>query len=114
LDSTGAGVESALLQSVIVGFTMLVFTVLAMVIIDRFGRRNLLIAGSLGYIAGPSGAAWAFFAKVEGPLLLVSLLLFIAAHGFGQGASSGCSSARSSRTASARAARPWAATRIGR
>jgi len=82
----GAGVESALLQSVIVGFTMLVFTVLAMMIIDRFGRRNLLIAGSLGYIAGLSGAAWAFYAKVEGPLLLVSLLVFIAAHGFGQGA----------------------------
>jgi len=82
----GAGVESALLQSVIVGFTMLVFTVLAMVIIDRFGRRNLMIAGSLGYIAGLSGAAWAFYAKVEGPLLLVSLLVFIAAHGFGQGA----------------------------
>ena len=82
----GAGVESALLQSVIVGFTMLVFTVLAMVVIDRFGRRNLMIAGSLGYIAGLSGAAWAFYAKVEGSLLLVSLLVFIAAHGFGQGA----------------------------
>jgi sugar porter (SP) family MFS transporter len=82
----GAGVESALLQSVIIGFTMLVFTVLAMIVIDHFGRRNLMIAGSLGYIAGLSGAAWAFYAKVEGPLLLVSLLVFIAAHGFGQGA----------------------------
>ena len=82
----GAGVESALLQSVIVGFTMLVFTVLAMVVIDRFGRRKLMMVGSLGYIAGLSGAAWAFYAKVEGPLLLVSLLVFIAAHGFGQGA----------------------------
>ena len=82
----GAGVESALLQSVIIGFTMLVFTVLAMVIIDHFGRRNLMIAGSIGYIAGLTGAAWAFYAKIEGPLLLVSLLVFIAAHGFGQGA----------------------------
>ena len=82
----GAGVESALLQSVIVGFTMLVFTMLAMLIIDRYGRRNLMIAGSLGYIAGLAGAAWAFYAKVQGPLLLVSLLVFIAAHGFGQGA----------------------------
>ena len=82
----GAGVESALLQSVIVGFTMLVFTILAMAVIDHFGRRNLMIAGSLGYIAGLSGAAWAFYAKVDGPLLLLSLLVFIAAHGFGQGA----------------------------
>ncbi len=82
----GAGVESALLQSVIVGFTMLVFTVLAMALIDHFGRRKLMIAGSLGYIVGLSGAAWAFYAKVNGPLLLISLLVFIAAHGFGQGA----------------------------
>ena len=48
----GAGVESALGQSVIVGFTMLVFTTLAMVIIDHVGRRKLMIAGSIGYIVG--------------------------------------------------------------
>jgi SP family xylose:H+ symportor-like MFS transporter len=82
----GAGVESALLQSVIVGFTMLVFTMLAMVIIDHFGRRKLMIVGSVGYIAGLLGAAYAFYAQVQGSLLLVSLLVFIAAHGFGQGA----------------------------
>jgi SP family xylose:H+ symportor-like MFS transporter len=82
----GAGVESALLQSVIVGFTMLVFTMLAMVIIDHFGRRKLMLLGSIGYILGLAGASYAFYAKVEGPLLLVSLLVFIAAHGFGQGA----------------------------
>jgi MFS transporter, SP family, xylose:H+ symportor len=82
----GAGVESALLQSVIVGFTMLVFTMLAMAIIDHFGRRNLMIVGSCGYIIGLAGAAYAFYAQVEGPLLLASLLVFIAAHGFGQGA----------------------------
>lgn len=81
----GARVESALLQSVIVGFTMLVFTLLAMVVIDHFGRRKLMILGSIGYIVGLAGAAFAFYAKVEAPLLLVSLLVFIAAHGFGQG-----------------------------
>jgi sugar porter (SP) family MFS transporter len=82
----GAGVESALLQSVIIGFTMMIFTTLAMIIIDHFGRRKLMILGSIGYIIGLLGAAYAFYAKVEGPLLLVSLLVFIAAHGFGQGA----------------------------
>lgn len=82
----GAGVESALLQSVIVGFTMLVFTMFALVIIDHFGRRKLMFVGSVGYIIGLIGAAYAFYAKIEGPLLLVSLLIFIAAHGFGQGA----------------------------
>ena len=82
----GAGVESALLQSVIVGATMFLFTIFAMVIIDHFGRRKLMLLGSIGYIIGLVGAAYAFYAKVEGPLLLVSLLVFIAAHGFGQGA----------------------------
>jgi MFS transporter, SP family, xylose:H+ symportor len=82
----GAGVESALLQSVIVGFTMLVFTMAAMLVIDHFGRRKLMIAGSIGYIAGLAGAAYAFYANVHGSLLLASLLVFIAAHGFGQGA----------------------------
>jgi MFS transporter, SP family, xylose:H+ symportor len=82
----GAGIESSLLQSVIVGFTMLVFTMFAMVIIDHFGRRKLMMVGSIGYIIGLAGAAYAFYAKVQGPLLLISLLVFIAAHGFGQGA----------------------------
>jgi sugar porter (SP) family MFS transporter len=82
----GTGVESALLQSVVVGFTMLVFTMLAMVIIDHFGRRKLMIVGSIGYIVGLVGAAYAFYFHVHGSLLLVSLLVFIAAHGFGQGA----------------------------
>ena len=84
--TASAGVESALLQSVIIGFTMLVFTMIAMVIIDHFGRRKLMIVGSFGYIIGLAGATYAFYAKVEGPLLLASLIVFIAAHGFGQGA----------------------------
>ena len=82
----GAGVESALLQSVIVGLVMLVTTVLAMIVIDRIGRRKLMIVGSLGYIVGLAGTAWAFYTGGNGTLLLASLLVFVAAHGFGQGA----------------------------
>jgi len=82
----GAGMDSAMLQSVIVGATMFVFTIAAMLVIDRVGRRRLMLLGSIGYILGLAGAAYAFYAHVEGPLLLCSLLVFIAAHGFGQGA----------------------------
>ncbi len=82
----GYGVESSLLQSVIIGVTMLLFTVFALIIIDHIGRRKLMVAGSIGYILGLVGAAYAFYAQMEGPLLLISLLVFIAAHGFGQGA----------------------------
>jgi SP family xylose:H+ symportor-like MFS transporter len=82
----GAGVESALLQSVSVGVVMLVTTALAMVVIDHIGRRKLMIVGSLGYMVGLAGTAWAFYTGGNGTLLLASLLIFVAAHGFGQGA----------------------------
>jgi sugar porter (SP) family MFS transporter len=88
----GAGEGSALLQSVLVGGTNLVFTMAAMAVIDRFGRRNLMIVGSIGYIASLSVTAWAFyrygteFTPAGSMVVLASLLVFIAAHAFGQGA----------------------------
>jgi sugar porter (SP) family MFS transporter len=82
----GAGTESALLQSVIIGFTNLVFTMAALTVIDRFGRRNLMLVGSVGYIVSLGAAAYAFYTGTGGVLLLVSLLVFIASHAFGQGA----------------------------
>lgn len=82
----GAGVESALMQSVIVGVVMLITTMLAMAVIDKMGRRRLMLIGSLGYLVGLGGTAWAFYTGGNGQLLLISLLIFVAAHGFGQGA----------------------------
>jgi sugar porter (SP) family MFS transporter len=88
----GAGQDSALLQSVIVGGTNLVFTMAAMAVIDRFGRRNLMIVGSIGYIVSLASTAWAFyrygaeFTPTGSLIVLASLLVFIASHAFGQGA----------------------------
>jgi sugar porter (SP) family MFS transporter len=82
----GAGNQSALLQSVIIGLTNLVFTMAAMTVIDQFGRRRLMLAGSIGYILSLSAAAACFYTGRGGKLLLGSLLLFIASHAFGQGA----------------------------
>jgi SP family xylose:H+ symportor-like MFS transporter len=88
----GAGQGSALLQSVIVGGTNLVFTMAAMTVIDRFGRRNLMLVGSIGYVVSLSATAWAFyrygtaFTPTGSLVVLASLLLFIASHAFGQGA----------------------------
>jgi sugar porter (SP) family MFS transporter len=87
----GAGQDSALLQSVIVGGTFLVFTMAAMAVIDRFGRRRLMIAGSIGYISSLTTTAWAFyrygtdFTPAGSLVVLVSLMVFIASHAFGQG-----------------------------
>ncbi|MCB9849693.1 MAG: sugar porter family MFS transporter [Phycisphaerales bacterium] len=88
----GAGESSALLQSVAIGGTNLVFTMAAMLIIDHFGRRRLMIVGSIGYIISLGSTAWAFykygtnFDATGSTVVLVSLLVFIASHAFGQGA----------------------------
>jgi SP family xylose:H+ symportor-like MFS transporter len=88
----GAGQDSALLQTVAVGGTNLVFTMAALAVIDHFGRRRLMIVGSLGYILSLATTAWAFyrygteFDELGSGVVLASLLVFIASHAFGQGA----------------------------
>jgi sugar porter (SP) family MFS transporter len=82
----GYGATDALLQSVIIGFTNLIFTIAAMAVIDHFGRRNLMLVGSVGYILSLSAAAYSFYSGTGGKMLLGSLIVFIASHAFGQGA----------------------------
>jgi MFS transporter, SP family, arabinose:H+ symporter len=82
---TGLGAKAALLQSIGIGVTNLVFTFVGLWLIDRLGRRTLLYIGSFGYIASLGLVAWAFF---TGHLALVPICIFafIAAHSIGQGA----------------------------
>jgi sugar porter (SP) family MFS transporter len=82
----GASTGSALFQSVIIGLTNLLFTMAALSVIDRMGRRKLMVAGSVGYIVSLSAAAYSFYTGSGGALLLGSLVLFVASHSFGQGA----------------------------
>ena len=81
---TGLGAKAALLQSIGIGVTNLVFTFVGLWLIDRLGRRTLLYIGSFGYIASLGLVAWAFF---SGHLSLVPICIFafIAAHSVGQG-----------------------------
>ena len=81
----GAARTSALLQSVIIGFTNLVFTMLAMTVIDRFGRKRLLLIGALGLAACLGVTAWAFHNGIGGALVLGSLIGYIAFFAFSQG-----------------------------
>jgi SP family xylose:H+ symportor-like MFS transporter len=85
-EMAGASADFARLQSVIVGATNLVFTMLAMAVIDHFGRKKLMLIGSIGYIISLSSVAWAFYTDRGGIIVLASFILFIAAHAFGQGA----------------------------
>lgn len=82
---TGLAAKAALLQSVGIGLTNLVFTFVGLWLIDRLGRRTLLYIGSFGYIVSLSLVAWGFFQK-HYSIVPVCVFAFIAAHAIGQGA----------------------------
>jgi sugar porter (SP) family MFS transporter len=82
---TGLGAKAALLQSVGIGATNLVFTFVGLWLIDRLGRRTLLYIGSFGYISSLGLVAWAFFTQ-HYAIVPACIFAFIAAHAIGQGA----------------------------
>ena len=82
---SGLGAKAALLQSIGIGLTNLVFTFVGLWLIDRLGRRTLLYIGSFGYITSLSLVAWAFFTS-HFAIVPVCIFAFIAAHAVGQGA----------------------------
>jgi sugar porter (SP) family MFS transporter len=102
----GVTEDAALLQTAMIGGVNLVATAGAMLVIDWFGRRKLMLIGSIGYIvslstvsiafyrfgeyfrqAAESGAADAAAAVGAGDtIVLVSIMVFIASHAVGQGA----------------------------
>jgi MFS transporter, SP family, arabinose:H+ symporter len=81
---TGLGVHAAMLQSVGIGITNLLFTFAGLWLIDRLGRRTLLYLGSFGYIASLGLVTWAFFTG-HVSIVPVCIFAFIAAHAIGQG-----------------------------
>ncbi|MEO7318037.1 MAG: sugar porter family MFS transporter [Chthoniobacteraceae bacterium] len=83
-EMTGLGQKAALLQSVGIGVTNLVFTFVGLALIDRLGRRTLLTIGSFGYIASLGLCSWAFFTQ-HFSIVPVCIFVFIAAHAIGQG-----------------------------
>ncbi|HKM52976.1 MAG TPA: sugar porter family MFS transporter [Isosphaeraceae bacterium] len=81
---TGLGAKAALLQSVGIGITNLLFTFAGLRLIDRIGRRTLLYVGSFGYILSLGLTSWAFFTG-HFAIVPACIFAFIAAHAIGQG-----------------------------
>lgn len=84
-ESTGLGPQDALLQSIGIGVTNLVFTFVGLWLIDRLGRRTLLYIGSAGYIVSLGLCSYAFFTETFN-IVPACIFAFIAAHAVGQGA----------------------------
>jgi sugar porter (SP) family MFS transporter len=86
LTRIGLGAKESLLNSIAIGGTNLIFTFVGLYLIDRLGRKTLMIIGSLGYIISLSMVAYAFKTQASPSFLMVFLLFFIASHAVGQGA----------------------------
>jgi SP family arabinose:H+ symporter-like MFS transporter len=84
--AAGFSKTSADQQSIIIGATNLLFTALALLVIDRVGRKTLLLIGSVGICAALSGTAAILFSGQHQNLLLAMLIGFIASFAFSQGA----------------------------
>ncbi|GLR20198.1 sugar porter family MFS transporter [Portibacter lacus] len=81
----GLGESTALLSSIGLGVTNLIFTLIGMSLIDKFGRKQLMYIGSIGYIVSLSLVAMAFAFSWQGIVVPLFLFLFIASHAIGQG-----------------------------
>jgi sugar porter (SP) family MFS transporter len=86
LSRIGLGAKESLANSIAIGGTNLVFTFVGLYLIDRAGRKTLLIIGSIGYIISLAMVAIAFKMGASPAFLMTFLLMFIAAHAIGQGA----------------------------
>ncbi len=85
LEEAGLAESSALLSSIGVGVTNMLFTLLGIFLIDKLGRKQLMYICSVGYIISLSLVSAAFSFKWEGDVMPVFLFMFIAAHAIGQG-----------------------------
>jgi len=86
LEKAGLAAKESLFNSIAIGGTNLIFTFVGLYLIDRLGRKTLLLIGSFGYIISLSLVSYAFYAHTGPIFLMTFLLMFIAAHAVGQGA----------------------------
>ena len=85
-EAGGLGESAALLNSVGIGLTNVIFTYIGISLIDKLGRRSLMYIGSIGYVISLTLISLSFILEWGGILLPIFLFLFIASHAIGQGA----------------------------
>ena len=81
----GASTDTALLQTIIVGAANVIFTVVAIVTVDRLGRKPLLVAGAVVMAAAMIALGCLFNAKVVGLGALVAVVVYIGGFAFSWG-----------------------------
>jgi sugar porter (SP) family MFS transporter len=82
----GADRASSLMQSVVIGVMNLIITIIAMAIIDRVGRKALLLVGSITFIFSHALAAWVFATHAQGWIVIAAMMGIVGSHAYSQGA----------------------------
>ncbi|MCL5020713.1 MAG: sugar porter family MFS transporter [Bacteroidetes bacterium] len=87
-EKAGASTNAAMLEAVAVGVTNMLFTIVAMFFIDKFGRKTLLLIGAVGMFLSLAGAALHYYdGTLFGSTGIVAFIVgFIAFFAFSQGA----------------------------
>lgn len=83
--AAGAATGDAFFQSVLVGLINLVFTVFALWLVDRAGRKTLIIAGTTVQFISFAMVGWFYHVHGSGLAILVFVMSFVAGHAFGNG-----------------------------
>lgn len=83
--AAGAATGDAFFQSVLVGLINLVFTVFALWLVDRAGRKTLIIAGTTVQFISLAMVGWFYHVHGSGLAILVFVMSFVAGHAFGNG-----------------------------
>lgn len=85
MKNAGFATEESLLGTVFIGVANLIFTIWGISLIDKMGRKHLMLVGSIGYLVSLSMISYGFFVLAPPVFNLIGFLLFIAAHAIGQG-----------------------------
>lgn len=77
-ESMGAARDASLFQTIVMGLVNVIFTIIAIITVDKFGRKPLLIIGSLGMTVGMFGVAGLAFFEQIGIATLVFIIIYTA------------------------------------
>ena len=77
-ESMGAAKDASMLQTIIMGFVNVVFTVVAILTVDKWGRKPLLITGSIGMALGMFAISWLSYNEIIGISTLVFIIIYTA------------------------------------
>ncbi|UHA62540.1 D-xylose transporter XylE [Metabacillus litoralis] len=77
-ESMGAAKDASMLQTIVMGLVNVVFTVIAILTVDKWGRKPLLIIGSIGMALGMMGVSTMAFTGVIGISTLIFIIIYTA------------------------------------